>query len=197
MKPNFTELEFNKNLWNSSTNFIMPVHLLRSDSLSCTLSPEEIKELIDHANIRGWHIRRTLGRGSRNVHPCKDLAPIQKIKEVIFEINRSCFNYIIDEDDFECVIHKYQNGMGFGFHTDINAYRPYCKLSSSILLSDPADFTGGELIFFNQGMDLDSGLTKEQGSVTIFPSFAPHMVSDITSGTRYSLIFFFYGPKFR
>lgn len=197
MKPDLTELNEWIEMWNSSNNFTMPIHILSSDYPTCTLSTEEITELIDHANLKGWHARRTLGRGSRTVHPSKTLEPIQKIKDVIIAINNSCFKYEIDEDDFECVIHKYQNGMGFGWHVDINAYRPYCKLSCSTLLSSPEEFTGGELIFFNADPGSDSGVKKEQGAVTIFPSFNHHMVSDIVSGTRYALVFFFYGPKFR
>ena len=61
-------------------NFIMPVFLSHNKYPELTLSKEECKELIDHANMRVYNIRKTLQRGSRDVHPSNELAPIQKIK---------------------------------------------------------------------------------------------------------------------
>ena len=68
------------------------------------------------------------------------------------------------------------------------------KLSISILLSDPADFEGGELQF--KGIEDQKVLTK-QGSIIVFPSFVEHRVTPVTKGVRYSAVTWASGPSFR
>lgn len=64
------------------------------------------------------------------------------------------------------------------------------KLSVCVQLSDPSDYEGGDLyIRKNQ-------TPKIKGSVYVFPSFLEHRVETVTSGTRYSLVMWLYGPCF-
>lgn len=176
----------------------MITHFPKSEYPSLCLSDNECDEIIDHCNMRGWNVRWTLGAGSRDVHPSKELPPIQKIKELALEVNKHTFGYDLDEQNYECVVHKFQNGLGYHYHKDTNAYRPYCKLAVSVLLSNPEDFDGGDLAFFHDGIpEHDDIVAKQRGTVAVFPSFNPHKVGLITRGTRYSLILFFYGPPFR
>lgn len=68
------------------------------------------------------------------------------------------------------------------------------KMSFSLLLSDPNDFEGGELI-----IDTGEPITTEKvfGRVYCFPSFVRHRISPITSGVRKSLVWWALGPKFK
>lgn len=69
------------------------------------------------------------------------------------------------------------------------------KLSMVIQLSDPDDYTGGELQLAEQPPQADR--LAKQGTVIIFPSFLRHRVTDTLTGTRYSLVSWYKGPMFR
>jgi len=78
------------------------------------------------------------------------------------------------------------------------------KLSLVVQLSDPADYTGGELQFFDVvedlvDVDLDAvqEATARQGTVVAFPSFEYHRVLPLRSGVRHSLVAWVSGPPFR
>jgi predicted 2-oxoglutarate/Fe(II)-dependent dioxygenase YbiX len=70
------------------------------------------------------------------------------------------------------------------------------KLSCVIQLSDPKDYDGGRLEIVEAGAPLDSDII-EQGTIIYFPSFLRHQVTPVTRGTRYSLVAWFEGPKWR
>jgi PKHD-type hydroxylase len=70
-----------------------------------------------------------------------------------------------------------------------------------VQLSNPADYDGCALRMFT---DCDfvprtpEGVpVTEQGDAVLFPSWAPHMVTPITRGTRYALAAWVCGPQFR
>ena len=78
------------------------------------------------------------------------------------------------------------------------------KLSIVIQLSDPADYEGGRLEFFDVASDLDDDEYDEfceasgrQGTAIVFPSFEYHQVQALTAGLRYSLVAWISGPPFR
>ena len=66
------------------------------------------------------------------------------------------------------------------------------KLTMSVQLTDSIDYTGGKLTIVNNTI-----ASKSKGSVTIFPSNFPHEVSKITSGVRWSLIGWAWGPYWK
>jgi PKHD-type hydroxylase len=68
------------------------------------------------------------------------------------------------------------------------------KLSIVVPLSDPSEFTGGELEFL--GISTKS-IGKKPGSVHAFPAWGLHRVTPVTSGTRRSLVGWIAGPQFR
>lgn len=65
------------------------------------------------------------------------------------------------------------------------------KLTMSIQLSDESEYEGGMLSI------LGVKGSRKKGSVTIFPSYFPHEVFKISSGTRWSLIGWAWGPNWR
>jgi predicted 2-oxoglutarate/Fe(II)-dependent dioxygenase YbiX len=69
------------------------------------------------------------------------------------------------------------------------------KISVVVQLSDPNTYTGCELVINNYTNPIRA--SNEQGSVHLFPSFMPHEVTPIKSGTRYSLVTWIEGPMFR
>ena len=77
------------------------------------------------------------------------------------------------------------------------------KLSCSFMLSDPNDYEGGELQFvLHKGKSFDfkpyfKSYKPEQGSIVVFPSWLPHRVRPVKSGTRKSLVAWVHGPLFK
>lgn len=86
----------------------------------------------------------------------------------------------------------------YDWHEDNNWKRntPFDrKLSMVIQLSKREDYEGGVLELHND--PLPDNLFREQGDVIIFPSWNRHRVTPVTSGTRYSGVTWFLGPKLR
>ena len=76
------------------------------------------------------------------------------------------------------------------------------KLSVTVSLSDPKDYTGGELEFDfrNSKKGNNKKVCKEirpRGSIVVFPSFVWHRVKPVKSGTRYSLVIWNIGWPFK
>ena len=83
----------------------------------------------------------------------------------------------------------------FDWHLDLGPGSTSArKLSLTIQLSDPGDYTGGELEFVGRPVGPES---RERGTAVIFPSFLGHRVSPVTGGIRRSLVAWAYGPAFR
>jgi PKHD-type hydroxylase len=72
------------------------------------------------------------------------------------------------------------------------------KLSVTVNLSDPGDYTGGDLEFLNGiGQLLTQPELRQRGSIVVFPSTLGHRVTPITSGVRYALVGWMVGPPIR
>jgi PKHD-type hydroxylase len=90
---------------------------------------------------------------------------------------------------------EYGVGDHFDWHLDLTAGPSSLrKLSISVLLSDPADFEGGDLEFFRTPAAPGD---RSRGLAIVFPSFLPHRVTPVTSGKRLSLVVWVAGPPFR
>ena len=68
------------------------------------------------------------------------------------------------------------------------------KISMTCLLSDPADFKGGELEFMEKGKKPND---LKQGQAIFFASFLRHRVAPVKKGIRRSLVMWFGGPHLR
>lgn len=69
------------------------------------------------------------------------------------------------------------------------------KLSMVVQLTDPAQYTGGDLELKEQPPEKSK--LRSQGTVIVFPSFLEHRVTPVTVGKRYSLVSWYEGPPFR
>jgi PKHD-type hydroxylase len=120
----------------------------------------------------------------------------ESINQQFYNFELSGFNY------FQYT--TYNNiGSHYDFHVDImygNRITHWSevmpkKLSFSLILSDPKDYTGGD---FEIMVDKDPTIIEQpKGRLLAFPSFILHKVSPIISGSRKSLVFWVLGPKFK
>jgi PKHD-type hydroxylase len=69
------------------------------------------------------------------------------------------------------------------------------KLSFSVQLSDPNSYEGGDLQLHYT--DKPVTVSRQQGIINFFPSWLLHEVTPVTSGTRYSLVGWVRGPRFK
>jgi PKHD-type hydroxylase len=86
----------------------------------------------------------------------------------------------------------------YGWHYDTywENEAPYDrKLSIVCQLSHPDEYEGAQFEFFNTPSPGEEW--SRRGSILIFPSFFWHQVRPITKGSRYSLVTWIDGPKWR
>ena len=119
------------------------------------------------------------------------------------EANREHFGFDIFNHTYDLQFTEYQGTRKgkYEWHHDVWWTNPRAhdrKLSVVIQLNDPNTYTGGDFEFRIAGCDMNelAGF-RQQGSVLVFPSFFDHRVTPITQGTRYSLVSWIEGPKFR
>jgi predicted 2-oxoglutarate/Fe(II)-dependent dioxygenase YbiX len=101
----------------------------------------------------------------------------------------------------------YKTGHHVGWHDDTMNYNMALnnplysdlktdrKVSLTVMLSDPTDYTGGNFVF-EKGYPLNTKV-EGKGTVAMFTSYTPHMVTEITSGVRNILFVFITGPTWR
>ena len=108
---------------------------------------------------------------------------------------------------------KYKLNQHYGWHVDeypkpfdddcknINWRGKTRKISAVIILSNPNDYKGGELMFkYFQGEKTKIESVKDflpKGSIIVFPSYVLHQVKPVTDGLRYSLVVWTLGHPFR
>ena len=106
--------------------------------------------------------------------------------------------YQFDVDAFESIsIVRYPEGGFYSWHKDLGSkHTAYRKISMSVQLSAPEDYEGGDL-----HIDLHSKIfsaPRDQGSITLFPSFERHQVTPVTRGERWAIVAFSAGAyRFR
>jgi PKHD-type hydroxylase len=89
------------------------------------------------------------------------------------------------------------DGGKFNWHQDRGDdwRRMQRKLAVIVLLSDPADYEGGEFQIFD-GREITVA-PREQGTAYVLPSFTQHRVLPVTKGERRVLIGWLGGPRLR
>ena len=71
------------------------------------------------------------------------------------------------------------------------------KLSVMVQLSESDDYDGGDFQMYHVAAHPPAGVIRKRGTVLIFPSLILHGVSEVTRGTRYSLVGWYPGPRWR
>ena len=82
----------------------------------------------------------------------------------------------------------------YDWHIDAGRGEPATrKISFTAQLSNPTDYEGCELIV-NDHCNEVTGIL-ERGSVSLFPSYMPHTVTDISKGERFALVIWIHGSR--
>lgn len=94
---------------------------------------------------------------------------------------------------------EYGPGAHYCWHKDSGisqdeAPRPPRKISFTLQLSRPDEYSGGELEFL---LDTRFTASRGRGDMILFPSHCPHRVNFVDAGLRRSLVGWACGPEFR
>lgn len=120
----------------------------------------------------------------------------RRLTDVIKVLNEKFFEYDLSFiENLQFTVYKEDSNF-YGKHIDAmyesNASR---KLSISVQLTDPDDYKGGELKIYSG--EIPSVLSKKLGTCVAFPSWSLHEVTPVTKGTRYALVTWVCGPRFK
>lgn len=123
----------------------------------------------------------------------------ERMQSLMLKANSEAFGFDIQGFN-EIQFTEYHSNLSghYNWHTDNNWKKntPYDrKLSMVIQLSNRDNYEGGRLELEND--PLPDNVFRDVGDVIVFPSFNKHRVTNVTKGTRYSLVTWFVGPKFR
>ena len=120
-----------------------------------------------------------------------------KFGGLLGQINHSHFMYDIDGFDmFQYT--KYKPKQHYNWHFDaFTEYHGYeRKISSVVILSDPAKYSGGEFeIVVDGNIEKPTSIKPPKGSVIFFASWMPHRVAPVKSGVRKSLVAWIMGKR--
>ena len=132
----------------------------------------------------------------------------KEIRPFIWASNKQA-RWNLDYDtvqDFQFTKYDGSSKQHYTRHADDAPKNPgdkYRKLSTTVMLSDPKDFEGGDLEFYNysppgrKNKILKTNKIKQKGTIISFPSFVIHRVLPVTKGIRYSLVIWHQGPQLK
>lgn len=119
-----------------------------------------------------------------------------KITTMVLEANDAMWNFdLLGFHDSLQYTTYYGGGGHYDWHTDVGPGMANRKISVVVQLTNPEEYTGGELNL-NGGNGIITA-PKEKNTVIIFPSFVLHRVTPVLTGTRKSLVTWVAGPPLR
>jgi PKHD-type hydroxylase len=120
----------------------------------------------------------------------------EKLQYAINDANNKYFNFDLSLflDPLQFTEYKAPDNH-YDLHVDKSYGIPARKLSVSLQLSNTLDYDGGDLDIITESKPFK--MTKEQGTLILFPSYTLHKVNPITKGTRYSLVGWVTGKPFK
>ena len=175
-------------------------------------SPQQCQMIVD-AGHQQKPEKALVGGGPKGAHDTKKRVttiswiPFAKMPEMYKQIENQLSIVNLNHFGFDGVtltepaqFTEYPKGGFYDWHMDLNAFgqdgqNPIRKISMTLLLSDPSEFTGGDLLFADAGQQ--EPLSLKQGQAIFFASFLRHKVAPVKKGIRKSLVMWFGGPPFK
>lgn len=172
-------------------------------------TPEECGEIIalQKQSQHYWEVdsrvdQRGLGTFERMLLEPKQAEWVfNKLGRLVAEVNAKHFGFdLLYLDDIQLTWYDASCQAFFAQHVDATAISPLPtirKISITLQLSRPQDYSGGELVLYPFGTKNPIIADKGLGVATIFRSHIIHEVTPVTSGKRYSLAVWAKGPSLR
>lgn len=122
-----------------------------------------------------------------------------QLKDLFHTANRNAFGFDLWElHEVQFTEYRETDEGHYDWHEDLEWSNPrmfHRKLSLVLQLSDPETYAGGDLELQHEPPDRER--MRDQGTVIVFPSFHRHRVTPVKLGTRFSIVAWYTGPKFR
>ena len=175
-------------------------------------TPQQCQMIVD-AGHQQKPEKALVGGGPKGAHDTKKRVttiswiPFAKMPEMYKQIENQLSIVNLNHFGFDGVtltepaqFTEYPKGGFYDWHMDLNAFgqegqNPIRKISMTLLLSDPKDFTGGDLMFSEMGDN--KPLPLKQGQAIFFASFLRHKVAPVKKGIRRSMVMWFGGPPLK
>lgn len=117
----------------------------------------------------------------------------KNIEDKIMKANFYNYKFSIEKMDLFAYIEYHGSNKGhYDWHVDGQIHMGR-KLSFSLMLSDPSEYEGGELIL-NDGRE--HVIKPKKGQMIVFPSNVLHKVTPVTKGIRRVIVSWIYGSHF-
>ncbi len=159
-------------------------------------NPEQVKAAEVNA-VEKEHLRDDLRKSELMwIKPGANDWIYDRLSQACIQSNANKYKFDILGFQTELQLASYEGHGFFEWHMDFGAGNiSNRKLSITVQLSDPDEYEGGELQFMiNQNIIT---APKEKGTAIIFPSFALHRVTPVTTGSRKSIVGWIGGPPYR
>ena len=120
-----------------------------------------------------------------------------KIMNIIKTANDEYFKYaishLVSPLSLMCYDSDREISGHYDWHRDVgNGNTSTRKISITIQLSDENDYEECDLIVVDSGQHV---AVREQGSISLFPSYVMHRVNPVENGKRYALVTWIHGPQ--
>ena len=125
----------------------------------------------------------------------EDAELVEKFEKVFFDVNAKNWDFDLSNlRDIQVI--RYDSGGHYDWHIDIGTGANKArKLSMVVPLNDPSEWEGAELLM--KANPDEVSMPFKVGVPIVFPSFILHKATPVTSGVRYIVAAFCYGPTFK
>jgi PKHD-type hydroxylase len=157
------------------------------------------KEDIFEAKIENSSLNKSYRNTSISWIPSSDKENewiFRRLTDIVININNNYFNYDITTiQNLQYSI--YHEGGFYRDHVDLLhlSAMGIRKLSFSIMLTDPEEYEGGELLLKTTSTPIKT--SNKKGTIIFFPSYVLHEVTPVIKGTRKTLVGWVLGPNFK
>jgi PKHD-type hydroxylase len=193
---NFTDLAEFSNAKKATLDIV-------SINKSKLFTKEQCAEILNNAIEELWLPTRIIGDNKLHIARRQkvrgDLTgfPFMNIRTVTKDANDEIYDFnllgIIDQDFPQ--LFKYSEKEYYNWHIDLNVMMPSRKITFIVNLSDPSEYTGGEIEFLN--IDTATADINEQGACLIFPSYMPYKINPVKTGNNCILVGHVHGALFK
>ncbi len=122
----------------------------------------------------------------------------ERLAGMIKEANDAIWGFELNAVTDNIQFTQYHTGGGhYDWHMDIGPNElSHRKISLTIQMSDDLEYEGGELEF-NKGGNSFEKAPRGKGVVVVFPSYLLHRVTEVTRGTRKSMVLWVGGGHYK
>jgi PKHD-type hydroxylase len=120
----------------------------------------------------------------------------ERLDIIVNTVNTNFFNFQLDGfgEPLQLANYTEQDLGHYDWHADSGPGATIRKLSMVMQLSDPNEYTGGDLQLMLGGNELS--VKRKRGFMAFFPSWTVHRVTPVLSGSRQSIVTWITGPDF-